>query len=86
MLVILTAVEQVYIHYNKPNERALTSMNVDEAQAYIEAGHFAKGSMLPKVEACLEFVKATPNGIAVITSLEKAKSALRGETGTIIKL
>ena len=60
-------------------------MDVETAKKYIAEGHFAPGSMLPKVEACLEFVESTSNGVALITSLEKAKAALKGETGTIIK-
>lgn len=85
MLVILTAVDRVCINYNKPNQKSLAEMTVAEAKEYITEGHFAPGSMLPKVEACLDFVMATENGVALITSLEKAKFALKGETGTIIK-
>ena len=84
MLIILTAVEQVFIHYNQPNQKALTSITVDEAKRYIQEGHFAPGSMLPKVEACIQFVENTPDGTAIITSLEKAKEALQGKTGTYI--
>lgn len=85
MLVILTAVDRVCINYNKPNQESLAEMNVEQAKQYIGEGHFAPGSMLPKVEACLEFVEATSNGVALITSLQRAKAALSGETGTIIK-
>ncbi|MEH6944583.1 carbamate kinase [Bacillus sp. JJ722] len=85
MLVILTAVERVAINYNKPNQKDLAKMTVTEAEQYIKEGHFAPGSMLPKVEACLSFVKNTPGGKAIITSLEKAKEALQGTTGTIIE-
>ena len=85
MLVILTAVDRVCINFNKPNQESLTEMDVETAKKYIAEGHFAPGSMLPKVEACLEFVESTSNGVALITSLEKAKAALKGETGTIIK-
>lgn len=84
MLVILTAVDRVCINFNKPNQEELASINLEEAAKFIEEGHFAKGSMLPKVEACVDFVKTSTNGQALITSLEKAKKALRGETGTII--
>ncbi|MBQ7231681.1 MAG: carbamate kinase [Bacillales bacterium] len=84
MLIILTAVEQVFIHYNQPDQKALTSITVDEAKRYIQEGHFAPGSMLPKVEACIQFVENTPDGTAIITSLEKAKEALQGKTGTYI--
>lgn len=84
MLVILTAVDRVCINFNKPNQEELASINLKEADKYIEEGHFAKGSMLPKVEACVDFVKTSTNGKALITSLEKAKEALSGSTGTII--
>ena len=59
-------------------------MSIEEANEYIAQGQFAPGSMLPKVESCIEYVKATENGTALITSLQKAKEALRGNTGTII--
>lgn len=85
MLVILTAVDRVAINYNKPNQKDLAKMTVTEAEQYIKEGHFAPGSMLPKVEACLSFVRNTPGGKAVITSLERAKEALQGITGTIIE-
>ncbi|MGL6104939.1 carbamate kinase [Romboutsia sp.] len=84
MLVILTAVERVCINFNKPNQEELKNINLKEASKYIEEGHFAKGSMLPKVEACVDFVEKATNGNALITSLEKAKEALHGETGTVI--
>lgn len=84
MLVILTAVDRVCINFNKPNQEELYSINLEEAYKFIEEGHFAKGSMLPKVEACIDFVKSSTNGKALITSLEKAKEALHGKTGTII--
>ena len=85
MLVILTAVDRVCINFNKPDQKELAEMSVDEARRFIAEGHFAPGSMLPKVEACLDYVTNTPNGTALITSLKKAKLALKGETGTIIK-
>lgn len=85
MLVILTAVDRVCINFNKPNQEELADINLEAAAKYISEGHFAKGSMLPKVEACVDYVKASKNGVALITSLEKAKAALHGETGTIIR-
>lgn len=85
MLIILTAVDRVYLNFNKSNQEELVEIDSNQARQYIEEGHFAKGSMLPKVEACLEFVENYPNGKALITSLQKAKEALKGETGTIIK-
>ena len=84
MLVILTAVEKVSINFNKPDQKDLDEMSLAQARQYIEEGHFAKGSMLPKVESCIQYVEATVNGKALITSLEKAKEALQGKTGTII--
>ncbi|MBR5634914.1 MAG: carbamate kinase [Prevotella sp.] len=84
MLVILTAVDRVSINYNKPNQFNLSQMTLSEAKKYIKQGHFAPGSMLPKVESCMSFVENTENGTALITSLERAREALRGETGTRI--
>lgn len=85
MLVILTAVDRVCINFNKPNQEELSEINLEKAGNYIQEGHFAKGSMLPKVEACMDYVKFSNNGKALITSLEKAKEALHGITGTIIE-
>lgn len=84
MLVILTAVEKVCINFNKPDQKALDEISVAEAEQYIKEGHFAPGSMLPKVQACLEYVNNSENSKALITSLEKAKEALQGKTGTVI--
>ena len=84
MLVILTAVEKVCINFNTPEQQELSSMTVAEAEKYIEEGQFAPGSMLPKVEACIEFVQQHPEGRALITSLECAADGLKGKTGTII--
>lgn len=84
MLLILTAVDKVYLNYNTDNEIALDKLSAKEARDYINLGHFAKGSMLPKVEACLDFIENTTNTKAIITSLDKAKDALLGKTGTVI--
>ena len=84
MLVILTAAEKVYINFNKDNQQGLDFMNLKDASKYINEGHFAKGSMLPKIEACIDFVNSSTNKKALITSLEKAKDALEGKTGTLI--
>ena len=85
MLIILTAVDRVCINYNKPDQEELPTMTLEEAEKYIEEKQFAPGSMLPKVQSCMEFVKNnTHGGTALITSLQKAKVALQGETGTII--
>lgn len=84
MLVILTAVDKVCINFNKPNQEELSYIDIGKATKYIEEGHFAKGSMLPKVEACVDFVKSSKDSKALITSLQNAKEALSGKTGTII--
>lgn len=84
MLVILTAVEKVAINFNTPEQADIDTMDIAKAQEYIEQGQFAPGSMLPKVEACLEYVEEYPQGKALITSLDKAKDAINGLTGTTI--
>jgi len=83
-LVILTEVEKVAINWGKPNQEWLSSMISAEAQKYAEEGHFAPGSMLPKVQAAVKFVTANPGKKAIITSLDKAIEALEGKTGTVI--
>lgn len=85
MLLILTAVEKVAINFNKPDQKDLDELSVEDAEKYIREGHFAKGSMLPKVEACLAFVKAKPGRTAIITSLFSAREAIDGKTGTRIR-
>lgn len=85
MLVILTAVDRVCINFNKPDQKELAEITLDEAKQYISEGHFAPGSMLPKVEACMSFVGSADGKEALITSLEKAGLAMTGETGTRIK-
>ena len=83
-LVVLTAVEQVAINFGKPDQKNLSRITVEEAKAYIEEGHFAPGSMLPKIKAALTFVEAKKGRKAIITSLEKAKEAIGGTAGTVI--
>ena len=83
--LILTAVEKVCLNYNTDNEVMLDSLTVEEAEEYIKEGHFAKGSMLPKIEACLDFIDNSDDRVAIISSLSKAKDAINGKTGTIIK-
>ena len=85
MLLILTAVDRVAINFNKPDQKNLDRMSLEQARMYIDEKQFAKGSMLPKVESCIEYVANSKNGKALITSLKKAKLALKGETGTIIE-
>ena len=84
MLVILTAVEKVCVNFGKPDQAEISAMTVAEAREYIAQGQFAPGSMLPKVEACIEYVEAYPQGKALITSLECAAAGLEGKTGTVI--
>lgn len=85
-LMILTEVEKVAINFNKPSQQNLDHITVAEAEQYIAEGHFAPGSMLPKVEAAVKFARANPGKKAVITSLYKAVDALEGKTGTTITL
>lgn len=84
ILLILTAVEQVAINFNKPNQKVIDLMTVNEAEKYIRDGHFAPGSMLPKVKAALRFANSKPGRKAIITSLEKAKEAMAGKAGTTV--
>ena len=83
-LVILTAVEKVAINFGKPNEVWLDSLSVDQAEKYMSEDQFAKGSMLPKVQAAVMFAKLGDEKKALITLLKKAKDGLNGKTGTII--
>jgi carbamate kinase len=82
-LMILTEVENVYINFNKPDQKKLENVTLEEAAKLVEEGHFAPGSMLPKVQAAMKFVKAFPEKKAIITSLDKAVEALEGKTGTV---
>ncbi len=84
-LIILTAVDHVYVNYGKPDEEALKTLNVAEAQKYMKEGQFAAGSMLPKIEACLSFVEGHPEREALITSLDGLDDALTGKVGTVIR-
>jgi carbamate kinase len=85
LLIILTAVEKVAINFNKPNIQWLSDLSPQEAKHYIEEGQFAAGSMLPKVEAAVEFASSAPGREAIITLLEKASDGIHGLTGTRIK-
>jgi carbamate kinase len=81
MLVISTAVEKVYLNFGKPDQKALDKMTLAEAKQYIQEGHFKPGSMLPKVQACVQFIEAG-GAEALITSPEALPAALEGKTGT----
>lgn len=83
-LMILTEVEKVAINFNKPDQENLGHLTYAEAEKYCQEGQFAPGSMLPKVQAAMKFVKANPEKKAIITSLAKAIDALEGKTGTVI--
>lgn len=86
ILLILTEVEKVSINFNKPNQENLNHISVSQAEQYMEEGHFAPGSMLPKVKAAIMFAKSDPSHKAIITSLYSAVDALEGKTGTVITL
>ena len=83
-LLILTEVEKVAIHFGKPNQQDLGRLSLAEAVRYVEEGQFGVGSMLPKVQAAMRFVRANPGRKAIITSLDKCLDALDGKTGTVI--
>ena len=85
-LIILTAVEKVAINFGKPEEKWLDDLETEEARKYIKEGHFAPGSMLPKVQAAVKFAESKPGRTALITLLEKAKDGIQGKTGTHIHL
>lgn len=84
VLMILTEVEKVAVNFNKPDQKNIDSMSLEEAAGHIADGQFAPGSMLPKVEAAMKFVRANPSKKAIITSIDKALEALEGTTGTVI--
>ena len=81
-LIILTAVEKVAINYGTPEEQWLDQVSVSQARQYIAEGHFAPGSMLPKVEAAIDFASSKEGRTAIITLLEKSREAVQGKTGT----
>lgn len=83
-LVILTAVEKVAINWGKPNQEWLAELSTQQARQYIAEEQFAKGSMLPKVEAALKFAESGANRRALITLLDKAAEGIAGKTGTVI--
>ena len=83
-LIILTAVEKVAVHFGKPDQEWLSELTPETAQKYIEAGEFAPGSMLPKVQAAVAFAESAPGRESLITLLEKAKDGINGLTGTRI--
>lgn len=84
-LIILTAVERVAIDFGKPQVQWLSELDTEQAKEYMRQGHFAPGSMLPKVEAAVAFAESKPGRYALITLLEKAKQGIAGKTGTRIQ-
>jgi len=84
ILLILTEVDRVCINFNKPNQQELANLTIEEAKKYMNEGHFAPGSMLPKVQAAVKFAESKSGRKAVITSLNKAQDALTGNSGTVI--
>lgn len=86
VLIILTAVEKVAVHFGTPNQQWLDDLSVADAKVHIADGQFAPGSMLPKVEAAVSFAESGPDRTALITLLQKAKDGILGKTGTRIHL
>ena len=84
VLLIITSVDQVTLNYGTPDEAPIAHMTVEEAKSYMKSGQFAAASMLPKVEASVDFVSNGKGRKAIITSLSKAKDALLGKAGTVI--
>ena len=84
-LVILTAIDNVCINYKQPNEKKLTNVSVNEIKEYLKGDYFAKGSMYPKVNACVKFLTNCPNKTAIIAALENAEKAFEEKSGTIIR-
>lgn len=85
-LVILTAVENVAVNFNKPNQKELHAVSVDEMKKYVTEGHFAAGSMLPKVEAAIDFAESKKGRTAIITHLNTARDGINGKTGTRVSM
>ena len=85
-LIILTAVEKVALNFGKKDEKWLDHVTVAEMEQYMTEGHFAPGSMLPKVEASVAFAKSKEGRTALITSLENARDGIAGKTGTHISI
>lgn len=80
--IILTAVDYVFVNYNKPNQKKLETVTISELEEYVKEGQFAAGSMLPKVQAAIAFVKENKDNVAIIASLEKVNEAINGTSGT----
>lgn len=85
VLMILTGQEKLAINFGKDNQQFLDTISVAEAKQYVSEGHFPKHSVLPKMESSIHFVKGREGRTAIISELSKAKDALLGKTGTIIR-
>ena len=83
-LMILTSVEKVAVGYHTQNEKVLDTITVEEAKNYMEQGQFEQNTMLPKMQASVEFVEGKEGRKAVITSIDKAVEGYLGKTGTVI--
>lgn len=86
IFIILTAVDHVFVNFGNKNQKALKNTTVEEMRTYIKEQQFASGSMLPKVEAGLEFAQTKPGRKAIIASLEQASQAILGKCGTTITM
>lgn len=84
LFIVLTGVDSVFVNYNQPDQKKLERVTVAELETYMQEGHFAPGSMLPKVQAALAFVTHKPESKAVITSLENLGALIENDSGTII--
>jgi carbamate kinase len=84
VLLILTSVRRVALNYGTPQECTLDRMTVEEARRYLAEGHFAPGSMRPKIEAAIQFVESGPGRKTIIAELSQAVQALEGKAGTWI--
>lgn len=85
ILLILTGVDNVYVNYNKPDQEKLEEVTIAQLEKWISEEQFAPGSMLPKVEAAIEFVSNQPHGKAIITSLENIENFLNGGSATVVQ-
>ena len=84
VLIILTNVDYVYKNYGTVSQEPIPAMTADQAQAYMEQGQFEAGTMLPKIEAAIAYLKKVPSGKALITSMNVLKDAVKGKSGTVI--
>jgi carbamate kinase len=85
LLIILTAIKKICLFYGQPQEKKLDLVTVEEAKKYLIEGHFAEGSMKPKIEAIIDFIKKDPKRKALVTRADSLKEALEGKDGTWIK-